>query len=117
MPAVQPSAPGVRSVTAVEVAARRARGEVILLLDVRDEDELEKARIEGSLFIPLGELESRVGELEEWRDRSVVVHCHRGLRSARACQILLAKGFEKAEKLTGGIDAWALTVEPDVKRY
>jgi molybdopterin/thiamine biosynthesis adenylyltransferase/rhodanese-related sulfurtransferase len=117
VPAVQPTAPGAASVTAVEVAARRERGEDFLLLDVRDEDELEKARIEGALFIPLGELERRLGELEEWRDRPIVVHCHRGIRSAKACQLLLAKGFEKAEKLTGGIDAWALTVDPDVNRY
>jgi adenylyltransferase/sulfurtransferase len=115
VPAVRPSAPGVSSVTAVEVAARRARGEDFLLLDVRDEDELEKARIEGSLFIPLGELEGRLGELEEWRDRPIVVHCYQGARSARACELLLAKGFKRAEKLTGGIDAWALTVDPDVK--
>jgi adenylyltransferase/sulfurtransferase len=117
VPAVQQSGPPVAEVTAVEVAARRARGEAFLLLDVRDEDESDKAQIEGSLFIPLGELERRLDELREWRDRPVVVHCHRGARSARACEILLAKGFKKTEKLTGGIEAWALTVDPDVRRY
>ncbi len=117
VPAVQQSGPPVAEVTAVEVAARRAREEAFLLLDVRDENESEKARIEGSLLIPLGELERRLDELKEWRDRPIVVHCHRGARSARACEVLLAKGFEKAEKLTGGIEAWALTVDPDVKRY
>jgi adenylyltransferase/sulfurtransferase len=117
VPVVQHSGPPLTEVTAVEVAARRARGEAFLLLDVRDEDESEKARIEGSLFIPLGELERRLDELKEWRDRPIVVHCHRGARSARACEVLLAKGFKKAEKLTGGIEAWALTVDPNVKRY
>jgi adenylyltransferase/sulfurtransferase len=117
VPAVQQSGPPVAEVTAVEVAARRARGEAFLLLDVRDEDETDKAQIEGSLFIPLGELEGRLDELKEWRDRPIVVHCHRGARSARACEVLLAKGFKKAEKLTGGVDAWALTVDPDVKQY
>ena len=117
VPAVQPSDAQITAVTAVELAERQARGEEFLLLDVRDQDELEKAQIGGSLFIPLGELEGRLDELEEWRDRSIVVHCHWDARSARACEVLLAKGFKKAEKLTGGIDAWALTVDPDVKRY
>jgi adenylyltransferase/sulfurtransferase len=104
VPALQHSGSPLAEVTAVEVAARRARGETFLLLDVRDEDESEKAQIEGSLFIPLGELERRLDELKEWRDRPIVVHCHRGARSA-------------AEKLTGGIEAWALTVDPNVARY
>jgi adenylyltransferase/sulfurtransferase len=117
VPAVQQSGSRVAEVTAVELAARRARAETFLLLDVRDPDEYGTAQIEGSLHIPLGELEGRLDELKEWRDRSIVVHCHRGGRSERACEILLARGFKKAEKLTGGIEAWALTVDPDVKRY
>jgi rhodanese-related sulfurtransferase len=47
----------------------------------------------------------------------VVVHCHHGGRSAKACAQLAAAGFTRVENLEGGIDAWSLTVDPDVPRY
>jgi rhodanese-related sulfurtransferase len=47
----------------------------------------------------------------------VVVHCHHGGRSARACRVLLRHGFEQVRNLAGGIDAWSLTVDPAVPRY
>jgi adenylyltransferase/sulfurtransferase len=107
----------VRAVSAVEVKRVADRGEAILLLDVRDCDEFEKAHIEGSTLIPLGQVEVRLGELERWRERPVVVYCHRDGRSAKACRILLGAGFTDVATLSGGIDAWSLTVDPDVPRY
>jgi adenylyltransferase/sulfurtransferase len=65
----------------------------------------------------MGELEARREELLAWRDRPVVVHCHVGGRSARACEILSDWGLQKIENLRGGIEAWSLTVDPDVPRY
>jgi len=104
-------------VSAHAVHARRASGEELLLVDVRDLDEWERARIEGATLIPLKQLESRLGEITAWRKRPVVVHCHHGPRSARACAALVAAGFERVENLTGGIEAWSLTVDPGVPRY
>jgi rhodanese-related sulfurtransferase len=88
-----------------------------LLLDVRDPDEFERAHIGGSTLIPLSELEQRIAELDDWKDRPVVVHCHHGPRSERACELLIARGFAQAQYLDGGIEAWSLTVDPDVERY
>jgi len=102
---------------AAEVAARRAAGEPLVLLDVREAEEIATARIEGSVWIPLGDLEARMGELEAARDRPIVVHRHHGVRSAKAVRQLLAHGFERVENLDGGIEAWSLTVDPDVPRY
>jgi adenylyltransferase/sulfurtransferase len=107
----------VRAFSAVEVKHIADRGEAILLLDVRDRDEFEKAHLERSTLIPLGQLEARLGELERWRERPVVVYCHRDGRSAKACRILLGAGFTDVATLSGGIDAWSLTVDPDVPRY
>ena len=104
-------------VSAAALQARRERGEELLLLDVREPDEHARAHIEGALLVPMGELEARRGELEPWRDRPVVVHCHVGGRSARACATLSAWGFQKVENLSGGIEAWSLTVDPGVPRY
>jgi adenylyltransferase/sulfurtransferase len=105
-------------VSADEVQRRRATaGRELLLLDVREPAEIEKAAIEGSLRIPLAELEGRLGELEAWRERPVVVHCKSGGRSARAARLLVERGFRDVANLSGGIEAWSLTVDPSVPRY
>jgi adenylyltransferase/sulfurtransferase len=107
----------VPEVAAAEVHDALDRGDEFLLLDVREPDEVATARIEGSRVLPLGELEARMDELESWRQRRVVVHCHTGARSARACETLRAAGFRDVANLAGGIEAWSLTVDPDVPRY
>jgi len=105
------------SLSASDLAVRLARREPLLLVDVREAHELERARIEGAVWIPLGELESRLHEIAEWKDRPVVVHCHLGGRSARACRMLAEHGFGRVENLEGGIEAWSVTVDPSVPRY
>jgi adenylyltransferase/sulfurtransferase len=104
-------------VAAAAVRDRLGGGEPPLLLDVREADEVATARIEGATWIPLGDLETRIEELAAWRDREVVVHCHHGVRSAKACRVLAANGFQRVENLAGGIEAWSLTVDPSIPRY
>jgi adenylyltransferase/sulfurtransferase len=111
------ASPEVVQVRAAEVSERLDASEDFLLLDVREPDECAKASIAGARAIPLAQLEARVGEIESWRDRAVVVHCHRGGRSADACQRLMRLGFSRVENLDGGIDAWSLTVDDAVPRY
>ncbi len=86
-----------------------------LLLDVREPNEYEIARIVGAKLIPLGELPARLGEIE--KEREIVIHCHSGVRSAHAVQLLRNAGFEKAFNLTGGIDAWSREIDSSVPRY
>ena len=107
----------VASESAASVAKRIEGGEELLLLDVRDPDEVVRAAIEGSKRIPLAELEERLAEIAAWKQRPTVIHCHKGGRSARACEILMAAGFEQVANLDGGIEAWSLTVDGDVPRY
>jgi rhodanese-related sulfurtransferase len=110
-------ATAVKEVSAAEVKERTEKGQSFLLLDVRQPSEWETARIEGARLVPLGELEARIAELADWKDRPVVVHCHHGGRSAKACQILAQAGFTDVANLVGGIDAWSLSVDPQVPRY
>ena len=118
MPAREgPGAGEVPVCTASELARRRDTGEQICLVDVRNADEIETARIEGSLWIPLPELEARIGELLPAKSKRVVVHCHHGCRSEKAVRLLLTQGFARVENLEGGIEAWSLTVDPRVPRY
>jgi adenylyltransferase/sulfurtransferase len=109
--------PAIAEVGASEVQALRLLGEEFLLLDVREPEEAAQARIEGARLIPVGELEGRLGELTPWKERRIVVHCHHGGRSARACALLQQKGFVQVSNLRGGIDEWSLTVDPAVPRY
>jgi len=88
-----------------------------LLLDCRNPDEREFAHIQKSEFIPMNELPIRVSELEPHRKRRIVVYCHLGGRSDRVCQWLRSQGFTQVQNMVGGIDAWAVEVDPAVQRY
>lgn len=90
-------------------------GEEVVLLDVREPGELQLARIEGALHIPMGDLPGRTADLDP--EARIVVFCHLGQRSAMAAQFLRGRDFERASSLAGGIDAWAREVDPGVGRY
>ena len=109
--------PDLRETSVADLKQALASGEDLLLLDVREPSEHARARIEGARLLPLGQLEARLGELDAWRGRRVVVHCHHGGRSAHACLVLREHGFQRVENLAGGIDAWSLAVDPSVPRY
>jgi len=96
---------------------RRLLGEKAppLLLDVRMPEEWRICRLDGATLIPLHELEQRIAELE--REREIVVYCHTGVRSAMATHLLRRHGFEHVHNLTGGIEAWAGTEDPEMPRY
>ncbi len=112
----EPGAAWDRARSAAEVAAMQQRGEDFLFLDVREPDEWRAAHLAGTRLVPLGELPARIGELSDWKERPVVVHCRSGVRSAQACRILHEHGFADVWNLTGGIQAWALTVDPRVSQ-
>jgi rhodanese-related sulfurtransferase len=87
----------------------------VALLDVREPWEFEKCRIEGSRLIPLAQLPARLGELD--RERTTVVICHHGVRSLRAASYLEHCGFGDVVNLTGGVDAWARSVDNGMAVY
>jgi rhodanese-related sulfurtransferase len=86
-----------------------------LLIDVRDEDEFAFCRIEGAQLKPLPQIGQWAQGLD--KDAEIVLQCHTGGRSAQATQYLQRLGFTNVHNLKGGIDAWALQVDPDVERY
>lgn len=93
----------------------RDNGNTIVVLDVREYHEYDICNIEGSVLIPLGELSDRLEELNE--EDEIVVHCHHGVRSMKATQLLRDRGFKNVKNLQGGIDAWAEKYDPDMPRY
>jgi rhodanese-related sulfurtransferase len=92
-------------------------GDDFVLLDCREASEVATAKIAGSLHIPMREVPARLAELGGDLQKRVVVHCHHGGRSMRVTQFLRQQGFEQAQNMAGGIDAWSLEVDPKVARY
>jgi molybdopterin/thiamine biosynthesis adenylyltransferase/rhodanese-related sulfurtransferase len=104
----------IPSISVRELRDRLDRGANLFILDVREPHEYQMVNLKGHL-IPLGELPKRINELDSSRD--IVVHCHTGVRSATAVRFLRQMGFTKAVNLAGGIDRWAVEVDPKMVRY
>jgi molybdopterin/thiamine biosynthesis adenylyltransferase/rhodanese-related sulfurtransferase len=98
-----------------EVKQKLDRGDKFVLIDVREPHEYQIASIPGSKLIPLGEVGKRLDELDPQAD--IVVHCKSGMRSAKACGILKAAGFQHVRNMKGGILAWSDQVDPTVPKY
>jgi adenylyltransferase/sulfurtransferase len=106
----------VEEIGALELKKKFDDGEDFQLIDVRQPDEFAFAKIEGAKLIPLGEIPSRVGELDP--NKEVILHCKMGGRSARAIEFLRASGYTGPLKnLRGGITAWSNEVDPKVPKY
>lgn len=106
----------VEEISPKEAAERlRKRPSAVVLLDVREPDERETARIDPSVHIPMRDVPDRLAEIP--RDREIIVYCHGGARSAMIAGYLEGQGYERVANLHGGIDAWSRTVDPKVPRY
>lgn len=101
--------------TVEELKTRLDHQESFLLLDVREPQEFEICRIPGSVLIPLGDLPSRLSELEGRDD--MIVHCKSGVRSGKAVKLLRKAGYSKARNLKGGILAWIDRIDPTLPKY
>ena len=86
-----------------------------LLVDVREPWEFAECHIDGSLPIPLGDIPARHAELPQ--DRDLVLVCHHGNRSQHAAAWLAKNGHPKVRNLSGGVEAWAVDVDPAMPRY
>lgn len=87
----------------------------IVLLDVRNKNEVDFCTIEGSIHIPLPELQARFGELDSAAD--MIVYCRSGGRSRMAVDFLKQSGFKKLRNMTGGILLWSEQVDPTIPQY
>ncbi|MHB1935641.1 MAG: rhodanese-like domain-containing protein [Acidobacteriaceae bacterium] len=97
-------------------AASQPGAEPFCLLDVREPWEAQLCVLPGARLIPMGDLPSRAHrELDP--DAHIVVYCHLGMRSLSAVLWLREQGFDRAQSLAGGIEAWARAVDPTMARY
>jgi len=95
----------IEDISVINLKKRLDAGEKINLIDVRETFEFEEFNLNGTL-IPLGELPSRIDEIEHLKNEEIIVHCRSGKRSQTAQQFLLQMGFQNVRNLLGGILDW-----------
>jgi rhodanese-related sulfurtransferase len=105
----------MKHIVPAELQKKIAAGEKLQMIDVREAWEFETARIQGSILIPMGDVARRISEIDP--DSEIVVICHHGGRSMQVGALLERQGFSKITNLSGGVDAWARTVDPSMPVY
>ena len=105
----------IEDLTPHDVAGRLSSDRPPLLIDVREDWEVETASIDESIHIRMDDIPERHGELPN--DRDLVTVCHHGVRSAAVAKWLAQNGHARVTNLQGGIDAWAREVDQTVPRY
>jgi adenylyltransferase/sulfurtransferase len=104
-----------KTITPSQLSERLRGEEPPLVVDVREPEEYELARIEGARLLPLSLFNEWAPALD--RSRETVFMCHHGVRSAQVCAFLSRQGFDKLHNLDGGIERWSTDVDPSVPRY
>lgn len=107
--------PDIGAIEPIALKARLDRGERVFILDIREPSEISLAPFPGATHIPMGDIPSRLTELDP--DLETVVVCHHGVRSAQVAMYLARLGFEHVLNLSGGIDAWSESADPTTPRY
>lgn len=92
-------------ITVQELKQKLDQGESFVFIDVREPYEYQEFNI-GARLIPLGELMGTIGELSDYQENEVIVHCRSGARSAMAQQMMQQAGFTNVRNVIGGVLAW-----------
>lgn len=102
----EPAPSGDALITGEELASRLQSGTAPLILDVRTSGEYASGHIPGAVHIPLNQITRRLGELDRYRDKEIVVYCTSGPRANSAESVLRREGFERVRHLAGDITRW-----------
>jgi len=106
----------VRSLNPHEVTDLRAKSaQPVTILDVREPWEYERVHLPDCLHIPMDDLRDRLDELD--REQTYVILCHHGNRSLQVATFMQSRGFKNIINLAGGIEDWAVSLEPGLTRY
>jgi rhodanese-related sulfurtransferase len=102
-------------ISVTDLNAKHTAGERLVLLDVREPDEIATAKVAWATWIPMGDVPARIGELP--KDQPIYVMCHGGGRSARVTQFLNENGYPQATNVAGGIRAWSKEIDSSIPDY
>ena len=104
--------------TPQDIQRRLAAGEKLLLIDVREPNEFQAARISDAELIPMRTIPAQLPRLEAASDdATLIVYCHHGIRSLNVVNWLREQGVSGCQSMAGGIDRWSLEIDPSVPRY
>lgn len=109
----------ITEITVEALAVRMAQGDELQLIDVREPEEIAAASIDRFINLPLSQFAEWSEQIQSQFDpnQETIVLCHHGVRSAQMCQWLHQQGFTHLKNVTGGIDAYAVVVDPTIPRY
>lgn len=99
------------------VSRKLSAGEAFLLLDCREPEEHATVNISAAQLLPMSQMQSRVSEVGADKNREIIVHCHHGGRSLRVAKWLRSQGYPNVASMAGGIDQWAVEIDPKLPRY
>ena len=111
---MRPTTP-IQEATPEEIHRRRQSGEDLLLIDVREHEEIAVAALPEALVCPLSQAAEWIDRLP--KDQQLVIFCHHGIRSMRVAMALAERGHENTINMIGGIDLWSTQVDAGVPRY
>ena len=106
----------MEEITVLQLKEMQEANKEFVLLDVRETFEYEFANLGGEL-VPLDQLPDRLNEIEQYKEKEMIVMCRSGSRSARACEYLSRNGFKNVKNLKGGINDWAREIDPSLPVY
>lgn len=96
----------MENISVAEVKSRLQSGEQLHLVDVREPDEHAEFNI-GGILLPMNKIQSMdYDDIEDWKDKEVILYCRTGNRSTQACLFLEMTGFSNVKNLAGGMVAW-----------
>ena len=99
-------------------AARQVATSEGVLVDVREPEEFEVARLESSSLIPMRTIPGQLRKIEEMaKDSNLLILCHHGVRSLQVVAWLRGQGITRCYSIAGGIDRWSLELDRSVPRY
>ncbi len=105
----------MKTITVTELDEKLKLREEWTIIDVRESYEYDICHLPDATLIPMGKVLQQSDRIP--RDKSVVVYCHHGTRSASVIRSLQEKGYPNLYNLTGGIDAWAREVDEEMEMY
>jgi len=93
------------------------RHNAIVLVDCREPNEYEIAKIDGAVLMPMGQWPPSSENLSLLEGKRVIIHCHHGGRSLRVANWFRQNGHPEATSMAGGIDQWSLEIDSQIPRY
>jgi rhodanese-related sulfurtransferase len=109
--------PPIPEISVTEARNRLAGANPPRLIDVREIEEYEIARIAGAELLPLSQWPAIAAEKLADSGQALLIHCHHGVRSGNATAFLIHNGYSDVTNVAGGIDAWSLEIDPSIPRY